>query len=377
MRAGWVSTDACAQCTAAYRMSLISQYEARLMAEDLTSDPDQLRVLAGLQRLADRLPAPQPRGLRRFLRSPPPAVRGLYIWGGVGRGKTWLMDLFYDQLSGIPKSRFHFHRFMRLVHAELTAVKGSPNPLQIVAARMARDWRLLCLDEFHVVDIGDAVILAGLLRSLFEQGIVLVTTSNVPPDGLYRDGIQRASFLPAIDLLNARTEVLELGGERDYRQRILEQARVYHTPLGEQTEANLLQEFRRLANTEPEGPGELMINGRPMPFRYSAGDVVWFDFETLCGPPRSQHDYIELARCHQTVFMSDIPVMGGSRDDRTRRLIFLVDEFYDRRVKLVLSAEAPAQRLYIGERLAFEFRRTVSRLTEMQTPAYLGRPHLG
>jgi len=360
-------------------MSLVAQYESRVAAEGLTSDPAQLAVLASLQRLQDeaaRQPPPKA-GWRQLFRPSPSPVKGLYIWGGVGRGKTWLMDLFYDQLSGIPKARFHFHRFMQRVHRELTAIKGTSNPLDAVAAGMAHDWRVLCLDEFHVVDIGDAVILAGLLRSLFAQGIILVTTSNVPPDALYRDGIQRASFLPAIDLLNTRTEVLELDGDRDYRQRILEQARVYHTPLGKQTDADLLREFRRLANTEPEGPGELQINGRAMPYRYSAEDMVWFDFEALCGPPRSQNDYIELARCHQTVFMSDIPVMGGSRDDRTRRFIFLVDEFYDRRVKLVLSAEALPQRLYIGERLAFEFQRTVSRLTEMQTPAFLGRPHLG
>ena len=166
------------------------------------------------------------------------ARQGADIWGGVGRGKTWLMDLFYDQLSGNPKARFHFHRFMQLVHRNWTAIKGKANPLEIVAAGMARDWRLLCLDEFHVVDIGDAVILAGLLRSLFEQGIVLMTTSNVPPDDLYRDGIQRASFLPAIDLLNTRTEVLELGGDRDYRKMILEQAQVYPSPLGAETDAN-------------------------------------------------------------------------------------------------------------------------------------------
>lgn len=359
-------------------MSLVAQYESRLVAEGLTSDPDQLRVLESLQRLADELSRPTPKkGWKQMFQPAPPAVRGLYVWGGVGRGKTWLMDLFYDQLSGTSKARFHFHRFMQLVHKELTAIKGKANPLEIVAAGMARDWQVLCLDEFHVVDIGDAVILAGLLRSLFEQGIVLVTTSNVQPDNLYRDGIQRASFLPAIALLNTRTEVLELGGDRDYRQMILEQAQVYHTPLGPETDAALLKEFRRLANTEPEGPGELLINGRPMPFRYSAEDMVWFDFEALCGPPRSQNDYIELARCHQTVFMSDIPIMGGSRDDRTRRFIFLVDEFYDRRVKLVLSAEATARKLYIGERLAFEFQRTVSRLTEMQTSTFLGRAHLG
>lgn len=358
-------------------MSLIADYESRLVAEGLTSDPEQLRVLASLQRVMDDACQPRPGGWRRWFERAAPPTRGLYIWGGVGRGKTWLMDLFHDNLNGVRKARFHFHRFMQLVHKELAAIKGKANPLALIAERMARDWRVLCLDEFHVVDIGDAVILAGLLRSLFEQGIVLVTTSNVAPENLYRDGIQRASFLPAIDLLNRHTEVLELGGERDYRRMILEQAEVYHTPLGAATEAALLAEFQRLATTRPEGPGDLTINGRAMPYRLRTADLVWFDFDALCGPPRSKNDYIELARCHQTVFISDIPIMGGSRDDRTRRFIFLVDEFYDRRVKLVLSAEGPAQRLYIGERLAFEFQRTISRLSEMRTPAFLGRPHLG
>ena len=358
-------------------MSLVERYEARLAAEDLSSDPEQLRALEALQRIADELAEPVAGGWRSWFQRTTPAVRGLYLWGGVGRGKTWLMDLFHDDLEGVRKARFHFHRFMQLVHSELTAVKGKANPLEIVAGRMAGEWRLLCLDEFNVVDIGDAVILAGLLRALFDQGVVLVTTSNVVPDELYRDGIQRASFLPAIDLLNRHTEVQHLGGDRDYRKMILEQAQVYHTPLGEETDARLLDEFRRLANTEPEGAGDLTINARSMPYRYRAEDMVWFDFEALCGPPRSQNDYIELARTHQTVFLSDVPIMGGSRDDRTRRFIFCIDEFYDRRVKLVVSAEAPVQRLYIGERLAFEFQRTISRLTEMQTPTFLGRPHLG
>jgi len=357
--------------------SLAELYDARLAAEALTADSHQRAALTALQRVSDQLRQPRPGGWQRWLRRPVPGIRGVYLWGGVGRGKTWLMDLFHDHLDGVEKARFHFHRFMQLVHGELTAVKGKADPLQLVAAQMARRWRLLCLDEFHVTDIGDAVILAGLLRSLFDQGVVLVTTSNVVPEGLYPDGIQRASFLPAIDLLNRHTEVIELGGDRDYRKMLLEQGRVYHTPLGPETDARLHAEFERLANTEPEGPGDLMINGRAMSFLLRAEDIVWFDFEALCGPPRSKNDYIELARCHQTVFMSDIPVMGGSRDDRTRRFIFLVDEFYDRRVKLVLSAEAAAPRLYIGERLAFEFQRTVSRLTEMQSPAYLGRPHLG
>lgn len=358
-------------------MSLIERYEARLSAEGLTPDPEQRLALDALQRVADELAEPVARGWRSWFQRATPAIRGLYLWGGVGRGKTWLMDLFHDNLRDVPRARFHFHRFMQRVHSELTAVKGKANPLDIVAGRMAAEWRLLCLDEFNVVDIGDAMILAGLLRALFSQGVVLVTTSNVVPDELYKDGIQRASFLPAIDLLNAHTEVLHLGGDRDYRKMILEQAQVYHTPLGAETDARLADEFRRLANAEPQGAGDLVINGRVMSCRDRAEGIVWFDFEALCGPPRSQNDYIELARTHQTVFLSNIPIMGGSRDDRTRRFIFCIDEFYDRRVKLVVSAEAPVQRLYIGERLAFEFQRTISRMTEMQTPLFLGRAHQG
>ena len=366
-----------ADASDALLMSLNELYDSRLAAEGLSEDADQRRALAALQRVADDIAVPVARGWRSWLRRETPMIRGLYLWGGVGRGKTWLMDLFHDNLDDVARKRFHFHRFMQLVHAELAGIKGKANPLEIVAGRMANDWRLLCLDEFNVVDIGDAVILGGLLRALFDKGVTLVTTSNVPPDDLYRDGIQRASFLPAIDLLNRRTDVIELGGDRDYRRMILEQARVFHSPLGPETDGLLREEFERLANTAIDNDGALLINNRVMPFRSRAGDMVWFDFEALCGPPRSQHDYIELARTHQTVFISDVPVMGGSRDDRTRRFIFLVDEFYDRRVKLVISAESPAQRLYIGERLAFEFQRTVSRLTEMQTPAFLGRPHHG
>jgi cell division protein ZapE len=357
--------------------SLLDLYEARVAAEELTLDDHQRQALLALQQVADDIGKPGPRGWRTWFGKRREVVRGVYLWGGVGRGKTWLMDLFDDALGELPRARFHFHRFMQLVHRELAGIQGKADPLRLIARRMAGQWRLLCLDEFNVVDIGDAVILAGLLRSLFDEGIVLVTTSNVVPDRLYRDGIQRASFLPAIDLLQRHTAVVELGGDRDYRRVVLEQARVYHTPLGEATDARLVAEFERLSRGDANGPGQLEINGRNMPYRLRADDIVWFDFEALCGPPRSQHDYIELARCHQTVFLSDIPVMGGARDDRTRRFIFLIDEFYDRRVKLVASAEAPAHRLYVGERLAFEFQRTVSRLTEMQTPAFLGRPHLG
>lgn len=351
-----------------------SAYSQRLTHDGLTRDEQQLRVVDELQALGTRLIARQsPSWFERF-RPKPPAARGVYIWGGVGRGKTWLMDLFFEQIPLDAKGRLHFHRFMQQVHAELAITRGK-NPLHRVAARFARQWQLLCLDEFNVVDIGDAVILAGLLQALFQHGIVLVSTSNVPPDSLYRDGIQRASFLPAIALLQQHTQVLNLAGERDYRQEVLQQARVYHHPLTAETDVILQREFLRLTGEGHDERGELVVNNRTMPYRMAAKGIVWFDFEALCGPPRSQLDYIELARCQNTVFISDIPVMGAARDDRTRRFIFLIDEFYDRRVKVVLSAAAPPSGLYMGERLAFEFQRTVSRLTEMQTAAYLGREH--
>ncbi len=358
-------------------MSLTQRYHSRLAEEGFDPDPEQLTAILALDQVADAVQQPVPRGWASWFKPAAAPAKGLYLWGGVGRGKTWLMDLFYESLPIQEKGRFHFHRFMQLVHAELGRIKGQANPLDIVAARMSKDWRMLCLDEFNVVDIGDAVILAGLLRSLFAQGIVLVTTSNVVPDGLYRDGIQRASFLPAIDLLNRCTNVIHVGGDRDYRQEVLEQARIYHAGLGAATDKALYAEFHRLAGGSIQRDGALDINGRSMPYRYHAGDMTWFDFEALCGPPRSQNDYIELSRCQHTIFVSDIPVMGASRDDRTRRFIFLIDEFYDRRVKLIVSAEASANRLYIGERLAFEFQRTLSRLTEMQSPSYMNSHHLG
>ncbi len=360
-------------------MSLVQRYQQRLQAEDFDSDPHQDSVVKALQRVADDLKnhQPAPGWKSWFGGGKGKPVRGLYLWGGVGRGKTWLMDMFFDHIDEPRKQRLHFHRFMQRVHADLAGIKQQSNPLELVAKRMAQEWRLLCLDEFHVVDIGDAVIFAGLLKAMFEQGIVLVTTSNVPPDELYRDGIQRASFLPAIALLQDNLEVLAMGGDRDFRVEIMSQARTYQWPHSEKVDVELFEQFRHLAPTELQKEGDLLVNNRAMPYRYLSDDMVWFDFEALCGPPRSQHDYIELARCQHTVFLTDVPQMGASRDDRTRRFIFLVDEFYDRKVKLVMSAEVPVARLYQGERLAFEFQRTISRLTEMQTPGYLGSAHRG
>lgn len=359
-------------------MQIEQLYQSQLKADGYAPDPAQQAVLNQFQRIYNDLQKPVEQKDWRFWRSAKTvAVDGLYLWGGVGRGKTWLMDLFYDNLGDLPRERLHFHRFMRHVHAELTDLKGESEPLQRIAERMGQQWRLLCLDEFHVVDIGDAMILAGLLRNLFEEGVTLVTTSNAAPDSLYKDGIQRASFLPAIALLKTHTEVIEMGGDRDFRQQLMTQSPVYHTPANAQSDALMEEEFRKLASTAVHEDGEMSINGRIMPYRFHAEGMVWFDFEALCGPPRSQMDYIELSRRQHTVFLSHIPTLGPSKDDAARRFIFLIDEFYDRKVKLVISAAEPFDRLYMGERLAFEFERTSSRITEMQSAAYIGLPHEG
>jgi cell division protein ZapE len=362
-------------------MSLLALYQRQLRDCGLTTDAEQSLAVERLEQVRLALEAAGPiaaltwLGRLRAQRRVP--VRGLYLWGGVGRGKTWLLDLFFHALPFPDKRRWHFHRFMQGVHEELGRLKGTADPMRRVAKRLLAGARVLCLDEFVVSDIGDAMLLGQLLRALVEQGVTLVTTANVEPDDLYRDGIQRASFLPAIDLLKRHTAVLRLRGDTDYRLRYLAQVPVYLTPLGPDTEARLIEEFGRLAPDTVEVGGSLAVYGRPVQFRRRAEDCIWFDFEALCGPPRSQNDYIELARCHHTVLLSDVPVLDGSADDKARRFVHLIDEFYDRNVKLVVSAAAPPERLYCGERLAFEFQRTRSRLAEMQTHAYLARPHLG
>lgn len=366
--------------------TLQNLYRQALDTGTLEPDPAQAIVVEKLDDLILRLRDNQTllhsgkgpligRLLGRRRKEPRPSVKGLYLWGSVGRGKTWLVDLFYNHLPIEEKLRIHFHQFMREIHEKLAGMKDQTNPLQKVAADLAREVRLLCLDEFIVSDIGDAMILARLLDSLVEQGVTLVTTSNTSPDALYQDGIQRASFLPAIELLKRHTEVIELWGSTDFRLRFLEQATVYHTPIDAHVEENLLQEFARLAPEEAESGGTIRIFGREIPVVRIADDVVWFDFMALCGPPRSQADYLEIARCYHTVFISNIPVLGPSLDDATRRFLYLLDEFYDRNVKLILSAEERPESLYQGERLAFDFQRAASRLREMQSTDYLGREH--
>ncbi|OOZ37861.1 cell division protein ZapE [Solemya velesiana gill symbiont] len=359
-------------------------YRQQLEETDLVPDTAQEAAVTALQDLYDRLiqnnTPSSGYGLLKGLLAPRKKnaitpERGIYLWGGVGRGKTWLVDLFYNLLPTERKLRLHFHQFMRDVHEQLARLKGLQNPLDHVAKNLSQKARIICLDEFIVTDIGDAMILAGLLKALFNHGVTLVTTSNTPPDNLYQDGIQRASFLPAIDLLNQHTQTIKLDGGTDYRLRYLEQATIYHTPLVSNTGQRLKEEFDALAPEVSHEGGNIHVFGRNIPVRCIADDAVWFDFMALCGPPRSQADYLELARSFHTVLISDIPRLGPALDDATRRFLYLVDEFYDRNVKLIISAAEPPESLYQGERLAFDFQRAVSRLQEMQSTDYLAKGH--
>lgn len=339
-------------------------------------DARQRSALEHLDGLHQRLlGAPRRSVLDRLLRRPASAPRGLYMYGGVGRGKTFLMDLFDEGLGELPRLRLHFHRFMGRVHAELQRLVDTRDPLEAVAARMAARARVLCLDECFVADIGDAMILANLLDGLFQRGVVLVTTSNVAPRELYRDGLQRAKFLPAIDLIERHCRVHHLDSDTDYRLRALTAAPVYHHPLNDAAERALEALFTRVAPGQTVDAGEISIHDRPIAFRRRADGEIWFDFEALCGGPRAVADYIELAQSFNTVLVSDVPVFGSDDNDAARRFIHLVDEFYDRNVNLVVSAAAPPEALYRGERLAAEFQRTASRLIEMQSEEYLGREH--
>ncbi len=305
-------------------------------------------------------------------------VKGMYLWGGVGRGKTYVMDVFYDSLPFPQKIRTHFHRFMRRVHGELRKLKGHKDPLKVVAKVIAGEAKVICFDEFFVSDITDAMILAGLMDELFSCGVTLVATSNTEPDNLYKDGLQSERFLPAIDLIKQHTEVYNLDNGVDYRLRTLKKARLYHSPLGGEAAQAMSGCFDSLAldlSVIRTDVG-LDVEGRKIVALKEADDVVWFDFMAVCGGPRSQNDYIVLAKEYHAVLVSNIPELAAANDDQARRFIYLVDEFYDRKVKLILSAEKPIHQLYGRGRLAFEFQRTVSRIQEMQSHDYLACEHL-
>ncbi|MBI2993390.1 MAG: cell division protein ZapE [Gammaproteobacteria bacterium] len=312
---------------------------------------------------------------RRLLGEKEPPCRGLYLWGGVGRGKTWIADAFYECLPFERKLRMHFHRFMQHIHRELRGLRQIEDPLRIVADRLAERTLVLCFDEFHVSDITDAMLIGNLLGALFDRGVCLVATSNEHPDRLYHGGLQRDRFLPAIDLIKERTQVVNLDSGVDYRMRYLDHARIFHFPLDGRADAVLHTHFDNLAPEAGSRNTTIEIENRRIPIVRRADGVVWFDFQVICGGPRSMSDYIEIARQFQTVLVGNVPRMEDGSIDSAQRFIHLVDELYDRNVRLMLSADAPPDGLYAGRRLAQPFLRTASRLVEMQSHAYLARGH--
>ncbi len=367
-------------------MTPLSKYQEDLKRPDFNYDPAQEEAVQALQDLFDRIvargeqPPKAQKSLFGFLKKKKPEIQveqGLYFWGGVGRGKTYLMDTFFECLPIERKLRLHFHRFMQMVHQELRKLHDTKNPLEIVGKQISEKAQVLCFDEFFVTDITDAMILAGLLEQLFINGTVLVATSNIEPDGLYKNGLQRARFLPAIDLVNKHTKVMNVDGGVDYRLRTLKQAKLYHFPLNQDAADAISERFSSLVvnrDAVNEG-GAVEIEGRSIPLLRSYEDVAWFDIKALCDGPRSQVDYIEIAKLYSTIIISDLPQFDSARDDMARRFINLIDEFYDRHVKVIFSAEVAIPDIYQGTRLAFEYDRTVSRLLEMQSEEYLMLEH--
>ena len=355
-------------------------YARALRDRGFSRDAEQRAALEKLDALRRRLRRAQHSRLPRWLgalwsRPPAAPVRGLYLWGGVGRGKTWLMDLFFASLPFAARRRQHFHRFMYDVHAALAQLRHERDPLEQVADTIAREVRVLCFDELQVTDIADAMILGGLFAALFRRGVTLVATSNTAPRSLYEGGLQRARFLPAIELLERHLEVLRVGGTTDYRLRELTQAGVYLPAGAPDTPARLELLFGRLGGHAARAGGDIVIAGRPIPVVREGAGVAWFEFAALCAGPRSQDDYIEIAREYRVIVVSGVPLLQAADDDAARRFIELIDELYDRNVNLIVSAAAAPQALYRGERLSAPFERTVSRLIEMQSAAYLAREH--
>ncbi len=361
-------------------LSPTQAYLAGVQRGDWQSDPAQLEVLRVLDRIQSELrKTPASGGLlsKWFNRDADAPVRGLYVWGGVGRGKTFMVDLFYDTVDTPKKKRTHFHRFMREVHERLRAHAGESDPLAKIAEEWRDSLRLLVLDEFIVTDIGDAMLLGRLMDQLFAQGITLVTTSNTPPVNLYKDGLQRASFLPAIALIEQHCEVVEIKSSTDYRLRALTQSPVYRAPLDAESESWLETRWHTLGGDDRHRDAGLQIDGRRIPVRARGQGMVWLDFAAMCDGPRGTTDYIEIAREFHTVFCGGIPVFDGSNDDPARRFINAIDEFYDRGVNFICTADAAPETLYQGTRMAAVFERTSSRLIEMQSAEYLAGEHAG
>lgn len=340
-------------------------------------DAAQLQALSHFQHLYDELwqfRKARRSLLRRWL-NPPAVPRGLYLWGGVGRGKSFLLDSFYAQAPLRRKTRIHFHAFMQNVHEELKTLVREEDPLRSVARRISRRYRIICFDEFHVSDIADAMILGRLLEFLLTGGVVFCATSNYHPDQLYPHGLQRQNFLPTIELIKNRLNIVEIAAGVDYRLRALEHTQSYFTPLTAEVDQQLEEIFSELTMGGTD-KSKLLIAGRALPVRKRAGGVAWFDFSALCGGPRSANDYLELARCFNTVIVSDVPRLTSEQADQARRFTWLVDVFYDHRVKLLVSAAVPAEELYRAGPNSHEFGRTVSRLIEMRTHDYMMQGHI-
>jgi cell division protein ZapE len=353
-------------------VSVRALYEQTLVERGYTSDPAQQRAVSALERCETEwadYKARRGNAVTKLLVRPP-IPRGVYMHGGVGRGKSFLMDCFFQAVPLTRKTRLHFHEFMREVHRELQELKGTPDPLDELGRRIARRYRLICFDEFHVADVTDAMILHRLLVALFANRVSIVTTSNFHPDDLYPNGLHRDRILPAMALLKEKLEVINVDNGTDYRQRTLAQVQMFHSPLGPVADAAMAKAFDELAEARDESP-LLYIEHRELKALRRAGGVVWFDFKTLCGGPRSQNDYLELAQQFHTLLLSNVPQMPPRLASEARRFTLLVDVLYDRRVKLILSAETPAEGLYTEGPLAHEFPRTVSRLAEMQSAEYL------
>ena len=370
-------------------LSPTSRYQQAL--NEGTHQPDDVqreavnRLNVIYQELTHQTPAPAPSGglkaafgrlLGKKESQTVAPVRGLYMWGGVGRGKTWLMDMFYQSLPGTRKQRLHFHRFMLRVHEELNALQGHTDPLDIIAERFKAETDVLCFDEFFVSDITDAMLLGGLMKALFARGITLVATSNIPPDDLYRNGLQRARFLPAIEAIKEHCDIMNVDAGVDYRLRTLTQAHLWLSPLDAETQSQMDKLWLALAGAKRDNAPELEINHRPLQTMGVENQTLAVSFATLCVDARSQHDYIALSRLFHTVMLFDVPVMTPLMESEARRFIALVDEFYERHVKLVVSAAVPLYEVYQGERLKFEFQRCLSRLQEMQSEEYLKRAHM-
>ncbi len=360
------------------------KYQDDLSLIDFQYDSAQENAVKELQRLYDELTEPKKKKKWRiplkfkFTKhsNAQPSIQGIYFWGGVGRGKTYLVDTFYECLPFDNKMRVHFHRFMHRVHQELKQLNNQQDPLKLIAKKIASETKIICFDEFFVSDITDAMILGTLMQELFAQDIVLVATSNIEPDGLYKNGLQRARFLPAIELINQHTRVVNVDSGTDYRMRTLEQAEIYHYPLDDDAQKNLDNYFEKLAAEVYESNSTVDVEGRTIPAMKKAESVIMFEFTALCDGPRSQTDYIELSRTYQTVLLANVKQMSEKNDDIARRFIAMIDEFYERKVKLIISADVELESLYTSGRLSFEFQRCISRLQEMQSRDYLSQAHL-